>query len=179
MPIAILGWGSLVWRPEGLPILGEWLVDGPILPIEFSRQSSDGRLTLVIDPEHGAPVTTLYAQSSRTNLNQALADLRKRERTNLNNIGYVDIQTGQNRCRVPELLNGLREWTTAQGLNAVIWTDLEPNLPSFSVQTAEAYLRGLTGEAASAAREYIARAPAQTDTPLRRRLSQSRWLNAS
>lgn len=179
MTIAILGWGSLIWNLGGLPITGEWMAGGPVLPIEFSRRSRDGRLTLVIDPEHGEPVTTLYAQSSRNNLSQVLADLRKRERTHLNNIGYVDIQTGQSQCRVPALLNGLREWTNLKALDAVIWTDLGTNIPNFSIENAEAYLHGLTGEAASAAREYIIRAPVQTDTPLRRRLSQSRWLNAS
>ena len=49
MKIAILGWGSLIWNQNGLPVKGQWKKNGPVLPIEFSRVSRDGRLTLVID----------------------------------------------------------------------------------------------------------------------------------
>ncbi len=47
--IGIIGWGSLIWDPRGLPIKCKWHKNGPELPIEFSRISQDGRLTLVID----------------------------------------------------------------------------------------------------------------------------------
>lgn len=67
MRIAILGWGSLIWNPNGLPIRGDWQRGGPVLPIEFSRISSDERLTLVIDEQNGINVTTRYALSARTN----------------------------------------------------------------------------------------------------------------
>ena len=58
MNIAILGWGSLVPDPRGLPIADGWHQAGPVLPIEFSRISKDGQragcLTLVI-PQRLAP----------------------------------------------------------------------------------------------------------------------------
>ncbi|HOW68396.1 MAG TPA: hypothetical protein P5055_13320 [Candidatus Paceibacterota bacterium] len=59
MSIAILGWGSLIWNPRDLPITGDWQGDGPVLPIEFTRISDNGRLTLVIDERHGVDVPTL------------------------------------------------------------------------------------------------------------------------
>jgi hypothetical protein len=40
-------WGSLIWRSEGLPTVGEWLDGGRVLPIEFSRIEAVGRMTLV------------------------------------------------------------------------------------------------------------------------------------
>jgi hypothetical protein len=56
-PIACLAWGSLVWDTRTLPVTGEWETDGPILPLEFARQSGDGRMTLVIvDSDHRVPV---------------------------------------------------------------------------------------------------------------------------
>ena len=65
MAIAILGWGSLVWDPRDLPHYGPWRKEGPTLTIEFSRVSSDCRLTVVVDPVAGAPCPTRYAISPR------------------------------------------------------------------------------------------------------------------
>lgn len=60
MNITILGWGSLIWDQRDLPISGDWQLGGPALPIEFSRISRDGRLTLVIDECNGVAVSTSY-----------------------------------------------------------------------------------------------------------------------
>ena len=49
--IACLGWGSLIWDPRDLLNDGQWCSNSPFLPIEYTRQSADGRLTLVISPE--------------------------------------------------------------------------------------------------------------------------------
>ena len=60
MKIACIGWGSLIWMPENLMIQNKWFEDGPMLPIEFARQSDNGRITLIID-EFARPVRTLWS----------------------------------------------------------------------------------------------------------------------
>lgn len=47
--IACIGWGSLIWDRRNLDVDGVWRVDGPMLPVEFARQSGDGRVTLVLE----------------------------------------------------------------------------------------------------------------------------------
>src|SRR6266545_5049596 len=72
--IACLGWGSLVWDPRQLPVYPQWFEDGPFVPIEFTRQSSDGRMTLVIDPR-SARVRVLWAHMVPLDLGAAVRAL--------------------------------------------------------------------------------------------------------
>lgn len=58
--VAVLGWGSLVWDPPDLPIRRHWYEDGPFIKADFLRQSSDGRMRLVLD-ETGSEVRSLWA----------------------------------------------------------------------------------------------------------------------
>ena len=78
MNIAYLAWGSLVWDPRNLPIQRRWFDDGPFAPVEFARQSDDGRLTLVLD-EQAEPVRLLWARSTSSDVNQAREALKERE----------------------------------------------------------------------------------------------------
>jgi hypothetical protein len=78
MVIACLGWGSLIWDPHELPVVDKWFEDGPLIQIEFARQSSDGRLTLVL-VSTGAQVRSLWAPFSIDNIAEARKALGKRE----------------------------------------------------------------------------------------------------
>lgn len=177
MRIAILGWGSLIWDNRNLRITGDWQTGGPELPIEFSRVSHDGRLTLVIDPAHGHPVPTRYATSACTNLNGAIANLRERENTTAEKIGYVNLiastERDNSRLHHPAACDTIKVWAQANDWQAVIWTALISNFdsegrPPFSVPAAVAYFNGLTGAVQARALEYLKHAPAEVDTPLRR-----------
>ena len=173
--IAILGWGSLLWdaRPDFDALHGPWWDDGPILKIEFSRisKSRSGALTLVLDPVNGAPSQVAYCLSKRSNLLQAVEDLRLREGTTPKNIGFVETNGTKYSCN-PESVDSITAWAFARKLGGVVWTDLPSNFgkvtrKTFSPQKAIAYLDALDDEGAKAALEYIRKAPRSIRTPLR------------
>jgi hypothetical protein len=181
MRIAILGWGSLIWDPRDLPRQGNWQEGGPKLPIEFSRVSSGKRLTLVIDPDGGVLVPTRFVMSSRADLDNAVCDLSEREETTPENIGFVDLMQGAKRSSVYlEAGDIIERWARVKRFDAVIWTDLPSNFKrrtgfSFTLERAVEYLKRLSGSEAVRAREYIAKAPPEVDTPLRRELGETSW----
>src|SRR5260370_8605222 len=77
--IVCLGWGSLVWRPRDLPVRGIWFADGPFLPIEFARQSSDGRITLVLMTDIFPFVRSMWTLMSVASVKEARKALGTRE----------------------------------------------------------------------------------------------------
>ena len=172
MKIACLGWGSLVWRPEFLLIYRQWFNDGPILPIEFARQSNDGRLTLVIMPS-AKPVRSLWALMTTNDIEQAKNSLMIREGIAKENqdrlIGAVNVSV---RLEEPNELV-IQNWAKLLALDWVIWTNLAPRFngenKAPSPEEATEYLRGLDTKRRGIAEEYIRRTPRQIDTEYRRR----------
>lgn len=182
MRIAILGWGSLVRSPGSLAIVGEWRTGGPILPIEFSRISDDGRLTLVIDEDVGVDVSTRYVMSSFEDLGLAIADLQKREKAPTDRgVGFVCAGEGPQAehavARHPKSLETIRTWLADRPIDAVLWTAIGPRFKEkvgepFSVEAAVRYLKGLREPARSLAYAYIMAAPDDVSTPVRTRAKQ-------
>ena len=106
--IACLGWGSLIWDPRDLPIRRYWFDDGPLIPLEFARQSKDGRITLVILPD-ARPVRSLWTLMDSDSLEEAKERLRLREgRTKPEYIG--DWSRGR---PSPASIPKLSEWAMA------------------------------------------------------------------
>jgi hypothetical protein len=177
MKIAMLGWGSLVWDPRAMQLAGQWMQGGPVLPIEFSRISDNGRLTLVIDEAHGVDVPTRYAWSSLTDLDKAIVDLQKREGSRVRNrIGFIDIASGltceRARANHPLACARIQEWSKGQHLDAVVWTAIGPRFEAktgipFSVYAAVRYLVGLQEPTRTLAVDYIRKVPADVVTPVR------------
>lgn len=187
MKIAFLGWGSLIWDACGLRIRGEWKEDGPLIPIEFARISSKdgGRLTLVICPRSKCPdvreVPTLWAYADHTDLKEATENLRDREGTSIDLIGYVSPQGDGKNTNTEECvgaIEAIRGWAWARrerlGLDAVVWTDLPSNCRGqVTPEEVIAYLERLEDKSlhkACEAERYIRFAPEQVKTTIRRRI---------
>jgi hypothetical protein len=165
MTFACTGWGSLCWDPRELPV-GEWRKDGPVLPLEFARQSQDRRITLVLT-EKGTELQTLWAELSASSLDEAANLLRDREGCHARHIGRSDATFPYG--------ERVQAWATARGLSGVVWTALPPkwneeNGRSPSLAELKTYLRELPADARSRAMEYIEKAPAQIATRYRAEL---------
>lgn len=165
--IACLGWGSLVWDSRELPIQRNWFDDGPMIHVEFTRQSKDGRITLVLTPTE-RPVRSLWAVMDTADTTIAREALQRRE--GCNNVSAIGSWQSGESC--PELILGLHDWAQARGIDAVIWTALPPK---FGVNGAcptdnevIQYLSKLSGAARDTAERYIRYAPRQIDTAYRR-----------
>jgi hypothetical protein len=178
--ILILGWGSLVWRAGELRTVGDWRLDGPTLPIEFSRISEKGRLTLVIDELNGTPVRTRSIRSACATLDEAIDNLRIREGSpNPKGIGFADLRNGGNSptaiVRHKASTETIAKWCESKGADAVIWTAIGPRWPldgSFSVEAAAQYVARLGEPLRSKAHQYIKMAPAEVITPVRKRFEE-------
>lgn len=172
MKIACLGWGSLIWDPRALPIQREWFKDGPFAPIEFTRKSTDGRITLVIDAS-ADPVRLLWAHMLLADLPSAKKALKDREGITAKQWEAM-IGSWQRDEAAPANIPDLPKWAEAHGLDAVIWTALGPRFDdeeeSPSVETVIGYLRGLEGTKREHAKRYIERTPRQIDTEYRRQI---------
>jgi len=178
--IACVGWGSLIWNEEKkhlLPCRGEWRDDGPELPVEFARQSSNGSMTLVICQD--VPRTrACWVVLDVPDMQTARERLGKREHEKApkhwitENIGYW---TPSGEAYGHEAAT-IGAWATAHGFVGVVWTNLpckfgdEPNVMPSGDQVL-GYLKGLDGERRVEAERYVRNAPAQVDTPYRRMIA--------
>ena len=178
--IAILAWGSLIWKPGVLKISGDWDRDGPVLPIEFSRISDNGRLTLVIDEKDGVDTVTRYAVSEFPELDAAIKNLQEREGApNQNRIGFVDLPRDRTNDwaakQHPNALRRIRVWAAQRKIEAVIWTAIGPRFlekrgEPFSPDAALRYLKSLDEPTRAMALEYILKAPSEVRTSVRRKV---------
>ncbi|HEY0412342.1 MAG TPA: hypothetical protein VGD66_04290 [Allosphingosinicella sp.] len=162
--IGCIGWGSLVWRPKNLPVLGSgWRSDGPALSIEFARQSKFDRVTLVLC-KNVPPVQTFWTELEAHTLDEAAEALRKREGTGKRRIGRWPGDASPPAATIGP-------WAEGHGLAGVVWTALPPKWNGkddrFPDEDVLSYLRGLKRWGRSCAETYVRRAPASIRTPYR------------
>ena len=177
MEIACIGWGSLIWSPRELPRRGEWHADGPLLPVEFSRVSADGRVTLALTPD--VPLSrSLWTLLDCDSLDDAARALARREqmpdadRDRPEHVGIWTRAAGH-----AGGLGGARVAAFAEllALDAVLWTDLPCGLRESRGRVPSPaelvdHVRSLDADASARAEEYVRNTPPQVDTPMRRHL---------
>ncbi len=170
--IAVLGWGSLVWDARELPIQREWFKDGPLVQVEFARQSRDKRITLVLEKNSPA-VRTLWAVMDCTNMEDATESLWNREgRPKREHI--CKWSKGE---RSPDLIHGLEAWIQSRSIEEVIWTGLPPTFNDTEnesmLEQILKHLNDLSGAERDNAERYVRKTPRQIDTPYRRMIESS------
>ncbi|MDD9981595.1 MAG: hypothetical protein OXU81_09595 [Gammaproteobacteria bacterium] len=167
--IACLGWGSLIWDPRGLPIRRYWFNDGPLVPVEFARQSQDGRMTLVVAPD-ARPIRVLWALMDSECPDEARAQLARREGIGRKAKEHVGMWVPG----TTESLAGIERWARGRDLDAVVWTALPAKFAGEEQMPSEdnviGYLRELRGAQRENAERYVRRTPRQIDTAYRRRI---------
>lgn len=175
MTIVCLGWGSLIWDPRELSVSSDWEPDGPPLPVEFARQSKDGRITLVITGG-AAPVPVYWAALDVSSLDEAKARLAAREGVSAKfihrSIGFWSQEEASDH---PEVAS-IGDWARERSHRGAVWTALKPKLGNaYYTPKAEevvAYLKALDGEPRKLAERYIREAPIQIATAYRQEIEE-------
>lgn len=176
MKIACLGWGSLVWDPADLPIVAGWRPDGPALPVEFTRQSRDGRMTLVIT-DGATPLTVLWSELKARSPDEARKVLGAREGVPKANIPSSIGLWESEASTADAAASVIADWAVAAKLDGVVWTALPPKFGDITITPSAdqviAYLACLQGEPRRRAEEYVRRAPSQIATAYRQRIKSA------
>ena len=171
--IAIIGWGSLLWAPGDLAVQYPFQPTDLCLNLEFARRAGDGRLTLVLDPVNGVPCQVHATRYDGENLNEAIRNLRYRERVRSKEwIGYVNLKAGKRRAEAfeydPDNVLAIEEWGRRHNWDAVIWTALRSNFPSpYTPDAAIRHLEALWPHELHKALDYVRNTPPQVKTPVR------------
>ena len=149
------------------PTKSEWFDDGPLVPVEFARQSGGGRITLVVEWT-ARSVRVLWALLDTTCQEEACRRLAKREGIKRK----ISEHVGQWRQGRTEPIAGIEEWAIARDLDVVVWTVLPAKFRDVErtprMEEVITYLRNLRGTERDAAEEYVRRTPQQVDTEYRR-----------
>lgn len=173
--IGCLGWGSLIWDPCELSIRKPWFTDGPLLPIEFARFSSESRVTLVI--VEGKPeIRSLWALLVTDDLNNAVAQLACRENVTVNVARDIGRWKAGEPCE-GRIVHAISTWALDRDLDAVVWTALaykikkeKDQIPSLDQVIAR--LCDAESKQLKKPREYVEKAPQQIDTDYRRAINK-------
>jgi hypothetical protein len=170
--IACVAWGSLVWDPQDLPLSTQWFFDGPGVRVEFLRQSSDERITLVLDDAEGMfSVPSLWALIRASDVEHARELLRRREGRCL----PEHIGSWTQGEKLPSNPVNLSNWAQTHRVDAVVWTALPPrfrgqNGMRLTPEEVVRHLGSLIGDRRARAERYVRLTPQQIRTTCRRQI---------
>ncbi|NPV60376.1 MAG: hypothetical protein HPY75_12070 [Actinobacteria bacterium] len=175
--IAVLGWDHLVGSKGALDLReGAWREDGPELPVELAHITSQRALVPVLCRSAGM-VRVLWAYMGTETVGEAVWNLSQAEGSKPENVGFVDLTTGEYWCRtVDERVPDIRAWAeeknaAGERIDVVIWNDLKPNFEKkarreLNAENVVAYLKSLKPEFKERAREYLEMLPERARTSL-------------
>lgn len=170
MNIVCIAWGSLLWKPGALKLASGWHPGGPLMPLEFVRQSDDSPELALVVCESARPIPTYWAYLATHDLDEARAMLQAREKITpekpewIGSISSIDGAASNSR---------IAAWLKEKRIDAAVWTAVPPKFDgeNGNVPTADqvvAWLDSCEGEQRAAAEDYIRRTPAHIDTRYRR-----------
>lgn len=172
MQIAVIAWGSLLWKPGPLKLASGWHPGGPALPLEFVRNSEDTPELALALCAGAKPCPTYWAYLDAPDVPSARAMLGAREKIDPAHpewIGTVPTHDGVH----SDVAARIEAWRREKGLDAVVWTAVPPRFAGCEgrVPSAQEVLHWLAtrgGDERAAAEHYIRRTPAHIDTRYRR-----------
>nr|WP_314538994.1 hypothetical protein [uncultured Massilia sp.] len=167
--IACIAWGSLLWNPGPLKLASGWRPDGPLLPLEFVRDSDDSDELALVLHEPAPAMPTWWALLDTADLDAAREMLREREKIRPDYpqaVGSIPNPHGSIDMRVSA-------WMADQGIDGAVWTALPAKFAKVSERApspheAVAFLAGLQGQARTNAEQYVRKIPKEIDTLYRR-----------
>ncbi|WP_156369566.1 hypothetical protein [Duganella sp. Leaf126] len=176
MKIICIAWGSLIWRPGQLVLASDWHAGGPLLPLEFARDSDDSDELALVLCNGAAPVPTYWARMATDDLDVAKAQLQQREKIAADRPEWVGC-IGAAQDRHDAVSDTIGNWLAAHDADCAIWTAIPPKFhhQNGRVPTeaeAIAFLTSLRGEARVTAEDYIRRVPADIMTAYRVRFGE-------
>jgi hypothetical protein len=126
----------------------------------------------------------LWIWADFSSLDEAIENLRVREGTGREMIGYLSVQNRKSRCQTaPSIHKEIRAWAKQKGIQAVVWTNLPSNFEEklkkqFNLKNSIEYLLKLKGnfpEKYNKVVEYIKKTPKQVQTNNRQRIEEVLW----
>ena len=119
--IACIAWGSLLWKPGPLKLASEWQPDGPLLPLEFVRDSDDSDQLALVLHEPAPLMPTYWAWLATENIASAREMLRQREKIRPQYpqwVGSIPDPNGQ----PAQSAQRVAAWMRAIDIEAAVWT---------------------------------------------------------
>ena len=172
MQIAVIAWGSLLWQPAPLKLASGWHPGGPLLPLEFVRNSEDTAELALAVCESAALCPTYWAYLDTSDVPSARANLREREKIDPARPDWIGTVPAADVALSPVAAR-IEAWRIARRIDAVVWTALparsrgrEGRVPG--AQEVLDWVASRSGAERAKVEEYVRRTPAHIDTRYRR-----------